>query len=686
MAETNAALRALNKRQAMKRAALFLLSLTFALAAEDPAWAPLNKAFEALRLHDYDTAIPLFEQAVSLAPGRADIRKNLAYTLLKTGETPAAREQFGEAMGLDPADLHLALEYAFLCFEATDNAPARKAEARRIFDRVRTAQDAVTAATAAQAFQNIDAPLEAGIARWKTVLATSPPTFSAHYELAQLAEQRDDLALAATHYTASFRLLPERKSVLLELARVESARGNSEAATAALIAASRADEPRAAELARERLPNRYPYVYEFRQALELDPKNTTLHRELAWLLLSMSEKDESKRVEAEHEFQTIVSAAPDDYLAAAQLGLLYLQRNDPAATAVLRNVLDHADAATANRVRTALKLPLVLQENHAATAASDPRILGEQSYNSGFLKDAKRYFQQAHEQNPVDASVILKLGWTNNLLHDDQTALRWFNQARRSADPAISTEAGRAYNNLRPALAPLRTTVWIYPLLSTRWSDLFGYGQIKTEIRQKRFPFLQPYASVRFVGDARRTTGGPAPQNLSESAFILAAGVSTHPWHNASAWFEAGGMFGYLNTTREQDYRGGITWNRTFGKSLAAESAGWFFETTDDSVFVSHFQNDLIIYSQNRTGYTSAFGPFKTQMFWNTNITFDAKLLYWATFAETGPGVRFRHPAMPRSMSVTLSAVRGIYLINEANPGRPNFNDLRAGIWYAFTK
>ena len=145
-------------------------------------------------------------------------------------------------------------------------------------------------------------------------------------------------------------------------------------------------------------------------------------------------------------------------------------------------------------------------------------------------------------------------------------------------------------------------------------------------------------------------------------------------------------MFGYLNTTREQDYRGGITWNRTFGKSLAAESPGWFFETTDDSVFVSHFQNDLVNYSQNRTGYASAFGPFKTQMFWNTNITFDAKLLYWATFAETGPGVRFRHPAMPRSMSVTLSAVRGIYLINQANPGRPNFNDLRAGIWYAFTK
>ncbi len=175
-------------------------------------------------------------------------------------------------MRLDPADLHVALEYAFLCFEARENAPARKAEARLIFVRVRDADgaDPAVRATAAQAFQNIDAPLEAAIARWKSVLASSIQTFGAHYELAQLAEQRDDLDLAAASYTAAFHLLPERKSVLLELARVEKARGNPEGAMAALLAASRGGEARAAELAREQLPDRYPYVYEFREALELD--------------------------------------------------------------------------------------------------------------------------------------------------------------------------------------------------------------------------------------------------------------------------------------------------------------------------------------------------------------------------------------------------------------------------------
>jgi tetratricopeptide (TPR) repeat protein len=647
----------------------------------DPAYPVLTQAFDALRVRDYDSAIVLFGKAAGIAPLRADIRKNLGYTLLKTGESEAAREQFGEAMRLDPADLHVALEYAFLCFEARDNAPARKAEARRIFLRVKDSGDAV----AAQAFRNIDGPLATGTARWQMVLADSAPTFSAHYELAQLAEARDLLDLAAVNYTAAFRLTPERKSVLLELARVEKARGNPEGAMAALLAASRGGEPRAAELAREQMGDRYPYVYEFRAALALDPKNNALHRELAYLLLSMSEKDPALHDEAEREFKVIVDAAPDDYVAAAQLGLLYLSAQPELAMPILRNVLAHADAATANRVRMALKMPLVLENRVAPDSQVDPRILGDRSYQAGFLKDAKRYFLIAREQNPVDASLALKLGWTNNMLHDDASALRWFDIARQSADPAISSEAARAYGNLRPGVELFRTTLWLYPMYSSRWGDVFGYGQVKTEVRV-RWKNVHPYASVRFVGDARRSTGGVSPQSLSENAFIVGAGVGTSTWHGATAWFEAGEMFGYLHLTHYQDYRGGVSYARTIGASLGSERGGWFFETADDEVFVSHFQNDLMTYSQNKAGYMAELGGVRMQTFWSNNITVDVNHQYWANFVETGPGFRFRLPGMPQSMSVTLNAVRGAYLVNQGNPRGPNFNDFRAGVWYAFTK
>ncbi len=667
-----------------------IASIALAQETKDPAYEPLAKAFDSLRTRDYDAAISFFEKAAALSPGRADIHKNLAYTLLKTGDSDSAREQFGEALRLEPSDFHLALEYAFLCYEAQDNAPARKAEARRIFANVRDSGDAVSAATAAQAFQNIDAPLAAGIARWQQALATSPAaspaTFSVHYELAQLAEQRDELDLAAANYKAAFQTLPARKSVLLELARVEKARGHAEEMMSALLAASRGGETRAAELAREQLPERYPYVYEFRNALELDPTNVALHQELAYLLLKMSEKETALRGDAIGEFKIIVDASPDDYVASAQLGLFYFADNQNAlATPLFRNVLDHANAATANRVRMALNMPLVLEDRQAAAPSIDPRLLGERSYNAGFMKDARRYLLQAREQNPFDAAVALKLGWTNNMLHDDESALHWFGIARQSNDPAIATEANKAYENLRPANERFRTTVWLYPLYSSRWKDVFGYGQLKTEMRIGKLPF-HPYATVRFVGDERRSTGGVSPENLSESAFIVGVGVATQSWRGAMGWFEAGSSIGYLTGVPSRDFRGGISYSRTYGVSMAADRSGWFLETLGDSVFISRFDDDLINYSQNRVGFTTTLGDFKLQPFWGTNVTFDVKRQYWANFVETGPGVRFRPPGVPKAVWMTVGVVRGAYLMNEGNPYRPNFTDFRVGAWYAFTK
>jgi hypothetical protein len=279
----------------------------------------------------------------------------------------------------------------------------------------------------------------------------------------------------------------------------------------------------------------------------------------------------------------------------------------------------------------------------------------------------------------------LKLGWTSNLLHDDVTAVHWFDIARKSDDPAIAAEAARASDNLRPGVELFRTTLWMYPIYSSRWHDLFGYGQLKTELRLKKVP-VHPYVSLRFVGDERRTTGGISPADLSESAFIVGVGVATQTWHGVTGWFEAGISNSYLHGTHLPDYRGGSSYAKTFGRSLTAEHGGWFAETIDDSVFVSRFDNDLMNASQNKIGFTSALAGFKVQTFWSANITFDLKKEYWANFAETGPGFRFHPPGTPASLAITLGGVRGVYLVNLSNPRRPNFFDFRVGIWYALTK
>ena len=138
---------------------ILLAACSLALAQPpDPAYEPLARAYEALSAKDYQTAIDSFQKAILAAPERASIRKDLAYAYLKIGENDLARAQFREAMQLAPGDAPVAMEYAFLCYEGKE-----KAEARRIFDRLRKTGNAV----AEQAFQNIDGPLAEGIARWQ---------------------------------------------------------------------------------------------------------------------------------------------------------------------------------------------------------------------------------------------------------------------------------------------------------------------------------------------------------------------------------------------------------------------------------------------------------------------------------------------------------------------------------------
>ena len=637
----------------------------------DPAYEPLTRAYEALRARDYDAAIAGFLKGIEAAPRRASIYKDLAYTYLKIGENELARDQFGEAMEIDPNDTQVAMEYAFLCYETKEQQ-----QARRIFDRIRKTGDA----TAERAFRNIDAPLAAGIERWKKAIQMGADNFSAHFELATLAEQRDELTLAAEHYERAWRLLPDRRSVLVDLGRVWKALDRTDDATAALLAASRGGEPRAAEMARELLPQRYPYVPEFRRALDLDPSNGELRRELAYLLLRMD-----LEFEAEGEFGVLTRTDPDDMLAATQLGfLLYARGDEFAARPLFERVLAGKDEDLANRVRAVLHIPQVLKARGDAPPASiDAKVMAERSIKAGYMKDALKYLQIAHEGDPGDFEVMLKLGWTYNILHQDLLAFRWFDLARKSPDPQVAAEAGHAWRNLRGATERFRTTAWLYPIFSTRWHDFFSYAQIKTEIRTS-FP-IRPYVSVRFVGDTRLTIGAASPQYLSESSFILAVGAATTPWHGITGWAEAGSAISYISGHMLPDYRGGISLACGIGHTLRGESSGWFADTTLDAVFVSRFGNDFLVYDQTRLGY--AFGPatLRGQLSWNANLTFDSQRQYWANFGETGPGLRVSSSVLPKSTYVTFNLLRGAYLIDTGNPRRPNFNDFRAGFWYAFT-
>ena len=646
-----------------------------------------DKAYDELRIKRYDAAIIMFRQAIAEKPGQIALWKDLAYTLLKTGDNEEAREAFGEAMKLVPSDTHVAMEYAFLAFET-----GRKPEARRIFDRVRTnAPDLQQRKTAEQAFQNIDQPLAEGIARWTQALAASPGNFSAHQELARLAEERGELALAAEHFLTAWRLKPSYRGLLVSSGRVLKELGRTEEAVAALLAASRGAEPHAAEKARELLPARYPFVYEFRQALELDPGNIDLHREIAYLLLAMNE-----RAEAEKEFGIVAVQTPEDLLSRAQLGFLLLERGARAeAIPHLKVVMEKDDGELGDRVRNALKLPQTLHrrpETPLSQTALEAKQLAQSSYEKGFMKDALKYLKIANENDPVDFDVMLRLAWVNNILKDDSEAVKWFALAKQSPDEKISAEAAKAFRNLSSTESNNRTTFWTMPMFSSRWKNLFDYSQLKTEFKISRLP-VRPYFSVRFIGDVRgagQTASGINPQYFSESSVIFGIGLATPVKHGLMGWFEAGTSVRYRHRNdvalAVSDYRGGLSFARAWSGPVRRS----FLETNDDAVFISRFQNDGIFYSQNRIGYRlleseETLGS-QSSLFWNFNLTVDARRQSWANFLETGPGLRFRTTGMPASMSITTSFLRGSYLLPGYPGGKPTFFDLRIGLWYAVSR
>jgi len=666
--------------------------LSLEAQAPDGARSALERAYELLRKRDYDAAVVQFRRGLAVAPELSEARKDLAYTLLRVGENEEARDLFRESMERNPEDVTVALEYAFLCYETK-----QRREARLVFDRIRRTAQGAAQTTAEEAFKNIDLPMREGISRWQKAVEREPDNFSAHRELAELLEDSDRSAEAAVHYESAWRLRPAERNLLLDLGRVWQRQGQKEKSAAALLAASRGAGPRAAESARQLLPARYPYVYEFRAAFELDPANLELRRELAYLLLEMG-----NRQEAEREFLGIVEQAPSDLLSSAQLGFLRLQRRDlEGARPFLDAVLDAKTEGAGelqDRVRAALKLPKGLQQR--APEAAEPalsrnaRVMAEKSLQAGYLQDALKYLTAAHGEDPLDFSVILKLGWTHNLLRQDQQALDWFALARKSPDVQIAEEARQAYRNLEPEYSPLRTTFWITPFYSSRWQNAFGYSQLKSEFRLGRLPF-RPYLSMRLVGDSS-PLGGPAyPQYLSESAFILGAGLATRQWKGLMAWGEAGTSVSYEpragGASRAlPDYRGGVSYGKGFGNLPGGPNTGAYYENHEDAVYVARFDNDFLLYCQNRAGYSfgkaHGLGGLRVSLYVNFNITGDTKRQYWANFVEAGPGLRFGLPFLPGSFHFFVDALRGVHLINYSNPRRPNYYDLRAGFWYAFVK
>lgn len=658
--------------------------------------------YEALARGALPEAIDAFRQAVAAQPDNPALRKDFAYALLKIGESEAARDQFGEAVRLTPQDTHAALEYAFLCHET-----GRQAEAWALFRDLREAPNPEHRETARRTFARLDEELRARIESLEAALARNPSDDGSHAELARTAAIRNDFSKAAAHFEQAFRLKPQYPELLLSLAEAAHKAGDPEKAIAATLLAFRGASAFVAEQARALLPERYPYLYEFENALALQPAASGLRREMAFFLVSLG-----RGGDAILHFREVLNTNPLDLLASAQLGFLLTDAGNKAeAESYLRAALATSDTSLRERVRAALG-----EASPSVTApsadpfreAAEAREMGRKSYGSGFIPDAVRYYRRAHDLDPTDFDTMLRLGQSLNMARRDQEAIQWFFLAARGPDAAVAAEATSALRSLTApapsiaamaAAAPPReglvSSFWAMPMHSTRWGSTFAYSQAKSELDFSGWP-LVPYLSLRFVGDTTGAVGGANPQFLSENAIVVGGGLRTRPRNGFLFWAEAGSAMAYLGSQREStasavpDYRGGLSHFKLLGPSLVSARKGWFAETMNDLVYIHRFDRDTLAISRNRIGHhfgaLPSLGGLQSQLFLNLNANADFKRQAWANFIEAGPGVRFRWSAMPPSVSFTFSTLRGHHPIPRVD-GRPNtYTDFQAGLWYAFSR
>lgn len=638
----------------------------------------LGRAYAALAAKDYDGAVSHFQTAAAQAPSRVSIRKELGYVYLKIGETGLGRAMFEQAVRLDPADDRTALELAYLRHETGEQGAAFA-----LFGELRSSSDTNIAAAAKAVYERIDSEWSREIARWRKEIEADPMNRSAQFELAELYEKHGQAARAAGHYLAAWVVPGElsRDEILPRLARARESAGDEEGAAGAWLLASRSRETRIAEQAKEMLPSRFPYSSEFRRALELDPRDTALRRELAYLLLAVGNDEEARK-----EFEIVTEQDPEHLVSAAQLAFLYLDNGQEAeAVVMLQRALASPDREVAQRAADTLKQVRQGQ-------ARPHRELGEKSLKASYLNDAKREFLSAYQLDPSDHMVALKLGIVHNLLREDRQAMNWFKQAATSPDRDISAQAQSSYDNLAPNFQPMTTTFWTLPFFSSRYKNVFQYAQLKTEFLFERFP-LRPYLSLRFIGDVRQRTSGPSPQFLSESALIAAVGMRTPTRHGVTVWGEAGQAISYLSQRPEgtpragADYRGGINIFRARGATLGQSHPGRFAEFNFDGVYLSRFDHNLLGYWQLRPGYRLPNrGRLQAQAYWNFNLTAGRNRDYWGNFVEAGPGIRIRVPGVTPPMNFSVDVLRGVHLSNKFNPGRPNYYDVRMGVWYSFAR
>ena len=236
-------------------AVLLLACSPLAAQSPDPARDPLEQAlaqgYAALQASDLLDAIQHFESAARMAPVRASIHNELAYTYLKTTNEQTAQDIFRYVLQLNPRDQQATLDLAF-SYQRTGNID----QAAALFERVAAHGNETEQRTAEQALSVLPAPPEPPA---EPAAETSPAREP--LEDAYRALHDEDYDTAIVHFRKAVQEAPLLASLRKDLGYTYLKVGES-------------------EWAREM----------FTQAVELDPRDRRASLELAFLWYETGEQ------------------------------------------------------------------------------------------------------------------------------------------------------------------------------------------------------------------------------------------------------------------------------------------------------------------------------------------------------------------------------------------------------------
>jgi tetratricopeptide (TPR) repeat protein len=365
----------------------FLLLLTFLASVNAQTGAShaaeihdhLRKAGEYLKANDPNSAAKEFDAVLAIDPKNAEAYANLGVIAFFQRDCPKASPYLRKALMIDPS-LTKTQALLGICFNRMGNSAARGLLERSFRE-----------------------------------LKDRPLRLQVGLELAGLYQQQGESGATASLMQTLVDLDPDSVEVLFLAQRVYSELADDTLNKLAILAPGSARMQQLIAEYSVNSANLKGAIEHYRKALEIDPRLSGVHYELAEAILESSPNDPAAQVEAEKELTTAIANAGDSAKVQCELGRIAFLRSD------LPGALEHYTRAFA------------LNRNHPEAQLG----LGEVLMNMEKPQEARKYLELAIQSDPLNGEARYRLALAYRRLQMPQEAekqMHLFQEIKKTKD------------------------------------------------------------------------------------------------------------------------------------------------------------------------------------------------------------------------------------------------------------